>query len=52
MALETEVITNITTAMGQGISLFTTEPLSYIVIIAVVFAGVKVVRKFLKPRIN
>lgn len=50
--VDTTVITNITEAMSSGISLFTTEPLVYVIGIALVFAGVKVVRKFLKPRIN
>lgn len=50
--LEAANVTAIVDAMGQGISLFTTEPLSYVVILALVFAGVKIVRKLIKPRIN
>lgn len=50
--VDATIITNITEAMGSGIELFTTEPLVYVIGIALIFAGVKVVRKFLKPRIN
>ena len=50
--VDAAIITNITQAMGAGIELFTTEPLIYVIGISLVFAGIKIVRKFMKPRIN
>lgn len=50
--LEAANITAVVDAMGQGIGLFSTPPLSYVVILACIFAGVKIVRKLIKPRIN
>lgn len=50
--LETANITAVVDAMTQGIGLFAEPPLSYVVILACIFAGVKIVRKLIKPRIN
>lgn len=48
--LESANITAVVDAISSGLSMFTTPPLSYVIIAGVILLGVGVVRKFIRPK--
>lgn len=48
--LETANITAVVDAITTGMGMFSTPPLSYVVIAGVVLLGVGIVRKFIRPK--
>lgn len=48
--LETANITAVVDAISTGMGIFSTPPLSYVVIAGVVLLGVGIVRKFIRPK--
>lgn len=48
--LEAANVSAIVDAVSAGMGMFTTPPLSYVIIAGVILLGVGVVRKFIRPK--
>lgn len=48
--LESANVTAVVDAISSGLGMFSTPPLSYVIIAGVVLLGVGIVRKFIRPK--